>query len=60
MTKHDQLVVAKIIRGQAPRRSRKLKAVAWALADFLEAQSPSFDRDRFLIGCGVKRPQKGP
>ena len=58
MTKQDDLVLAEIIRSAGPRRSSKLAAVARALADYRAAESPSFDRDRFLIGCGVKRRRK--
>lgn len=58
MTKKDYQAIADVIvnrlYGATPTRRFALSDVAKDLCAVFEEDNPRFDRDKFLIACGVK------
>lgn len=54
MTHKDYIALAAILR-----ETRGRQQIAVKIANYCEKESPQFfDRDRFLIGCRVKRTKR--
>ena len=62
MTRKDYVLIADTIKGSInyeqnfnnnQEKADGIKALAITLASTLEADNPRFDRDRFLVACGV-------
>jgi hypothetical protein len=51
MSRKDYIATAKIVAGSPVARERR--RLAEEFADMFEADSPHFDRDRFMVACGV-------
>ena len=63
MTRKDYVLIADTIKGAInyeqdfnnnQEKVNGFKHLALALASTLESDNPRFDRDRFLVACGVK------
>jgi hypothetical protein len=63
MTRKDYVMIADAIKGalnyekdfnQNEEGARVVKYVAHTIALSLQFDNPRFDRDRFLVACGVK------
>lgn len=58
MTKKDYIRIAVIVNSyyvSYSDESETVENIALDLADMFEKENPRFDRDRFLIACGVPR-----
>jgi hypothetical protein len=54
MTRKDYNLIAKIIESAYYLNENQKMVVARDFADDLGLDNPRFDRDRFLVACGVK------
>lgn len=59
MTKKDYIVVAAALREQLPRRAwlnkwQQYEAVCSSLAAAFLKDNPRFDRERFMVACGIE------
>jgi hypothetical protein len=54
MTRKDYVIIAEVIATSWHASADSKADLAYKFADELEADNPRFDRDRFLVACGVK------
>lgn len=55
MTRKDYVIIAEVIaNSQGLTRGGIMDTLAERMAEALQADNPRFDREKFLVACGVK------
>ena len=54
MTRKDYILIAEVIATSWHTSAETKRELAVNMADALETDNPRFDRDRFLVACGVQ------